>query len=152
MLLRSDPFRTFDALTRELLAPFTGNGAGWMPMDAVRRDGQVEVTFDLPGIDPSTVEVTVDRNVLTVKAERHARHGEGAEVIVRERPEGTFTRRLLLSDVIDRDKVSATYSDGVLTLTLPLAEAAKPRRIEVTSSPKAVTGTSQPAAERQVAA
>ena len=106
----------------------------------------VEVSFDLPGIDPDSVELTVERNLLTVKAERRLELAEDAQVITRERPQGTFTRQLYLSDAIDRDKVEAHYADGVLTLTMPVAEAAKPRRIEITTNgAKAITGTSHPA-------
>lgn len=147
MLFRTDPFRTFDELSRELFGT-TRTGYGWMPMDAVRRGEVVEVSFDLPGIDPDSVELTVERNLLTVKAERRLELAEDAQVITRERPQGTFTRQLYLSDAIDRDKVEAHYADGVLTLTMPVAETAKPRRIEIRSNgAKAITGTSHPATE-----
>jgi HSP20 family protein len=123
MLFRTDPFRTFDELSRELFGT-TRTGYGWMPMDAVRRGEVVEVSFDLPGIDPDSVELTVERNLLTVKAERRLDLADDAQVITRERPHGTLSR----------------------TLTMPVAEAAKPRRIEITTNgAKAITGTSHPA-------
>jgi len=131
MLLRFDPFQTFDRLSRELLSHPTGGGFGWMPMDAWRRGDVVEVAFDLPGIDPGTVDLTVEQNVLTVKAERRWQPDEGLQFFVRERPQGTFTRQIVLSDAVDLDKVEARYEDGVLFVTAPVAETAKPHKIEI---------------------
>jgi len=131
MLLRFDPFQTFDRLSRELLSHPTGGGFGWMPMDAWRRGDVVEVAFDLPGIDPGTVALTVEQNVLTVRAERRWQPDEGLQFFVRERPQGTFTRQIVLSDAVDLDKVEARYEDGVLFVTAPVAETAKPHKIEI---------------------
>ena len=100
-------------------------------MDAFRRGEEFIVQFDLPGVDPQSVELTVERNVLTVKADRAFDRQEGDELLVAERPEGTFARQLFLGDTLDADNVAATYENGVLTLTIPVAERAKPRRVEI---------------------
>jgi HSP20 family protein len=133
MLLRFDPFQTFDRLSRELFSypGWTGSGSGWMPMDAWRRGDVVEVAFDLPGIDPGSVDLTVEQNILTVKAERRWQPEEGVAFFVRERPQGTFTRQIVLSDAVDLDKVEARYENGVLFVTAPVAETAKPHKIEI---------------------
>jgi HSP20 family protein len=131
MLLRSDPFQTFDRLSRELFSYPTGGGTGWMPMDAWRRGDVVEVAFDLPGIDPGSVDLTVEQNILTVRAERRWQPEEGLAFFVRERPQGTFTRQIVLSDAVDLDKVEARYDNGVLLVTAPVAETAKPHKIEI---------------------
>src|SRR5918999_3798541 len=117
MLLRFDPFQAFDRLSREVFSYPTGTSAGWMPMDAWRRGDAVEVAFDLPGIDPGSVDLTVEQNVLTVKAERRWEPVEGQRFLLRERPQGTFTRQLVLSDAVDLDKVEARYENGVLFVT-----------------------------------
>jgi HSP20 family protein len=146
MLLRYDPFQLFDRLERELFAPLRGTqtGFGWMPMDAVRKGDVVEVTFDLPGIDPASVDATVEGNTLTVTAERALELPEDAQILARERPSGRFVRRLTLGDAIDLGKLKARYEHGVLTLTAPVAETAKPRRIQITagSQAKAIEGSS----------
>jgi HSP20 family protein len=131
MLLQFDPFQTFDRLSRELFSYPTGGTTGWMPMDAWRRGDFIEVAFDLPGIDPASVDLTVERNVLTVKAERRWQPEEGMQFFLRERPQGTFTRQIVLSDAVDLDKVEARYENGVLFVTAPVAETAKPHRIEI---------------------
>jgi len=131
MLLNFDPFQTFDRLSRELFSYPTGVGAGWMPMNAWRRGDLVEVAFDLPGIDPGTVDLTVERNILTVKAERRWQLEEGLQFFLRERPQGTFTRQIVLSDAVDLDKVEARYENGVLFVTAPVAETAKPHKIAI---------------------
>src|SRR5919107_2953613 len=130
MLFRFDPFQTFDRLSREVFSTPTGFGAGWMPMDAWRRGDVVEVAFDLPGIDPGSVDLTVEHNVLTVKAERRWQP-EDHQFLLRERPQGTFTRQIVLSDAVDLDKVEARYENGVLHVTAPVAETAKPHKIEI---------------------
>ncbi len=131
MLLQFDPFQTFDRLSRELFSYPTGGMTGWMPMDAWRRGDYVEVAFDLPGIDPGSVDLTVERNVLTVKAERRWQPEEDLQFLLRERPQGSFTRQIVLSDAVDADKIEARYENGVLLVTAPVAEAAKPHRIEI---------------------
>ncbi|MFB4271620.1 Hsp20/alpha crystallin family protein [Nonomuraea sp. GTA35] len=134
MLLTSiDPFiqefeRQFDQLTRRTLGAETGT---LMPMDGLRRDDDVVLTFDLPGIDPGSIEVTVDRGVLSVSARREEEIPEGQRVFVRERPMGTFTRRVYLSEHLDSDKIDAGYANGVLKVRIPVLERAKPRKVEV---------------------
>jgi HSP20 family protein len=103
-------------------------------MDAYRKGEEFYVHFDLPGVDPDSIDVTVDRNVLTVRAERKPAEGEGMEWVLAERPTGTFTRELFLGETLDADKLEADYEAGVLTLRIPVAEQAKPRRIAVSSS------------------
>ena len=125
MLLRFDPFRELDRVTES--AP----GRPSMPMDAVRRGETVVVSFDLPGVDPASIDVTVERNVLDVRAARETERAEGDEVLVSERPAGPISRQLLLGDSLDGPGVVADYDRGVLTLYIPVAAAAKPRKIEI---------------------
>ncbi len=120
MLLRFDTFREFP--TRPA-----------MPMDAYRRDAQLVVHFDLPGIDPGSIDLTVEKNILTVTAQRRYAKAEGDEILVSERPQGRFSRRLLLGDSLDPEGIEAAYEHGVLTLTVPVAEKAKARKIAVTA-------------------
>lgn len=103
------------------------------PLDAYRAGDVFFVHIDLPGVDPSTIDATVDRNVLTVRAERATTRPEGAQRVVSERPTGTVTRRLLLGDTLDTERLDAEYDAGVLTLRIPVAERAKPRKIEIVS-------------------
>jgi len=100
-------------------------------MDAVRHDQHVELRFDLPGVLPESIDVEVERNVLTVRAERTWSPAEGAEVLVRERPQGSVTRHVTLGESLDAERLEATYDAGVLTLTIPVAEQAKPRKVEI---------------------
>jgi HSP20 family protein len=129
MLMRYDPFREIDRFTEGLFGNATR--APWMPMDAVRRDDHVEIHFDLPGVRPDSIDLTVERNVLTVKAERQWWPDEGAEVLARERTQGTFSRQVLLGEALDADSVEANYTNGVLTVRIPVAEKAKPRKVEI---------------------
>jgi HSP20 family protein len=127
-----DPFRTLDRLSSQLMSGRrTPMG---MPMDVWQAEDGYHVALDLPGIDPGSVEITCERNVLTIRAERRAEYEEGHNVLLAERPQGAFTRQLQVGDALDTEKVQATYSNGVLMLTIPLAEAAQPRRIEVQHS------------------
>jgi HSP20 family protein len=141
MLMRTDPFRELDRLTQQLFGP-TGTWArpAVMPMDAYRDGEQFVVHFDLPGVDPSSVDLNVERNVLTVKAQRVPSYGDDVELQVAERPRGVFSRQLFLGDTLDTDHVEASYDAGVLTLRIPIAEKAKPRKIEITgeSTPKQI--------------
>ncbi len=105
-----------------------------MPMDAVRRGETVLVYLDLPGVDPASIDLEVERNVLTVKAERRWAREEGDQVLASERRQGAFLRRLLLGDTLDGERVEADYRDGVLAITIPVAEAAKPRKVAVGTS------------------
>ncbi|MDQ4488865.1 Hsp20/alpha crystallin family protein [Sinomonas sp. ASV486] len=129
MLMRTDPFRELDRLTEQVFG--TASRPTTMPMEAWREDGEFVVEFDLPGVDPGTIDVDVERNVLTVRADRQTHRPDGAEVIAAERPSGTFGRELILGDALDTGKVTAQYADGVLTLRIPVAEEAKPRKVAV---------------------
>jgi HSP20 family protein len=130
MLMRTDPFRDLDRLAQQVF----GNAArpAAMPMDAYRSGDDFIVHFDLPGIDPETIELDVERNVLSVRAERRSPAPDDAELIAAERPTGTFTRQLFLGDTLDTERIDASYEAGVLTLRIPVAEMAKPRRIRIT--------------------
>ncbi len=130
MLMRFDPFREVERLTQRLGG---GGRTPVLPMDAYRHGDQLVAHFDLPGVDPDSIEVTVERNVLTVRAERAIARGEGEEWLVAERPQGSYSRQVFLGEGLDADALEARYDQGVLTLTLPVAEAAKPRKVEVTS-------------------
>jgi HSP20 family protein len=147
MLMRFDPFREFDRLTQQAFGEGGRGSILPMPMDAYREGDQFLVHFDLPGIDPSTIDLTVERNVLTVRAERAWKRGDGQEIIVAERPQGAFTRQLFLGDALDADGIEATYQDGVLTVRVPVAEQAKPRKVEVTAgangNARAISATSR---------
>jgi HSP20 family protein len=135
MLMRTDPFRELDRLTQVLFgANGTRSHPAIMPMDAYREGGQFVVHFDLPGVDPSSIDLNVERNVLTVRAERKPTYGEDVELQVAERPRGVFSRQLFLGDTLDTDCVEASYDAGVLTLRIPVAEKAKPRKIEITGT------------------
>jgi HSP20 family protein len=127
-----DPFREFDRLAGQLLGAGAG-GAMAMPMDLYRSGDHFVLHCDLAGVDPGSVHVDVDGRVLTIRAERSARTDADVQWLRRERATGTFERRLTLGDGVDLDKISATWQDGVVTLTIPIAEAAKPRRIEIST-------------------
>jgi HSP20 family protein len=133
MLMRTDPFRELDRLTQQVL----GTSGTWsrptaMPMDAYRDGDRFVVAFDLPGVDADAIELDVERNVLTVKAERRpVATGEQVEMQVAERPLGVFSRQLFLGDTLDTDHIEAHYDVGVLTLRIPIAEKAKPRKISI---------------------
>ena len=129
MLLRSDPFRELDRLTQSL----AGSRSLVMPIDAYRRGDRFIVHFDVPGIDPESLELTVEKDVLSVRAERGWQPNEGDEVLVSERPQGAFTRQLFLGDGVDADHIEARYDNGVLTVTVPVAEQAKPRKVAISS-------------------
>jgi HSP20 family protein len=134
LLTSYDPFsRDFDRLARRAFG--TTNGAvsrrSVMPMDVIRRKDEVELRFDLPGIDPESLEVTVDRGGLTVSAKRAEEYAEGENPYRRERVMGTFIRRVSLSDTIDAEKIDAGYTNGVLSVRLPLLEKAQPRKVEI---------------------
>ncbi len=135
MLMRTDPFRELDRLTQQVFGNSTGT---WsrptaMPMDAYRVGDEFVVAFDLPGVSPDAIELDVERNVLTVKAERRPTlETEHVEMQVAERPLGMFSRQLFLGDTLDAENISAHYDSGVLTLRIPVAPQAKPRKIEIT--------------------
>lgn len=133
MLMRTDPFRELDRLTQQF---FGGDGTlarpSVMPMDAWRDGDNFFVEFDLPGINPDSIDLDVERNVITVKAERPVRDAN-VEMIAAERPRGVFSRQLVLGDNLDTDNITASYEAGVLSLRIPVAEQAKPRKILVSS-------------------
>ncbi|MEV2278143.1 Hsp20/alpha crystallin family protein [Nocardiopsis sp. NPDC049922] len=128
MLMRTDSFREFDRLAQRLLE--SGRPAV-MPIDAYRDGDDFVVHFDLPGVSHESIDLEVERNVLTVKAERPAPRRDGVEPIVNERPNGTFTRQVFLGDALDTEHINAQYEDGVLTLRIPVAEKSKARKISV---------------------
>jgi len=136
MLMRTDPFRELDRLTQQVL----GSAGTWsrptaMPMDAYRAGDEFVVAFDLPGVSADAIELDVERNVLTVKAERRPTiTGDNAEMQVAERPLGVFSRQLFLGDTLDTERIQAAYDAGVLTLRIPVLEKAKPRKIAITNT------------------
>jgi HSP20 family protein len=134
MLMRTDPFRELDRITQQV---FGTNGTATrpsvMPMDAWRDGGTFQVEFDLPGVDPDSIDLDVERNVLTVRAERPPRASD-AELLAAERPRGVFSRQLILGDALDTEHIAAAYDAGVLTLKIPVAERAKPRKITINTS------------------
>jgi len=130
MLLTSfDPFAEFHRALRT-----ADGGHAPMRMDAIRREGEIELRFDLPGIDTESIDVTVDRGVLAVSAKRAEEYADAEKPFVRERVMGSFTRRIRLSDSVDAEKISAGYDSGVLRVTVPLVEQAQPRKIEVSTA------------------
>ena len=131
MLMRTDQFRELDRLAQQVFGTMARPTV--MPMDAWRDGENFVVEFDLPGVDPSSIDLDVERNVLTVKAER-TELPESTESIAAERPRGVFSRQLFLGETLDTDKIDASYVDGVLRLTVPVAEEAKPRKIRIASA------------------
>lgn len=150
-LVRSDPFRDVDRMFQQLwgggsIQPGTGTRQLAMPMDAYRKDGSFLIRLDLPGVQADSIDLTVEENVLTIKAERSAPpRAEDVESVISERPFGSFTRQVFLGENLDSDNIRADYDAGVLTISIPVLEHAKPRRIEVTarcarSSPTPMSG------------
>ncbi|WP_338900442.1 Hsp20/alpha crystallin family protein [Streptomyces sp. TG1A-60] len=129
MLMRTDPFREFDRLAQQVFG--SDSRPAVMPMDAYRSGDDFIVHFDLPGVDPETIDLDVERNVLNVRAERRSPAPDSAELVAAERPTGAFSRQLFLGDTLDADRVDASYEAGVLTLRIPIAEKAKPRKIQI---------------------
>lgn len=148
MLMRFDPYREFDRLT-EQLASTASRAPRAFPMDAYRRGEQFIVQFDLPGVEPAAIDLTVEQNVLTVRAERRFEPRQDDEVVVAERPHGTYTRQIFLGDTLDSENMQANCEHGVLTLTIPVAETAKPRRVQVGGSSDAQTIEPQAASGAQ---
>ncbi|MDX3098167.1 Hsp20/alpha crystallin family protein [Streptomyces sp. ME01-24h] len=136
MLMRTDPFRELDRLTQQLL----GSSGTWsrpsmMPMDAYREGDHYVIALDLPGVPPEAIDIDVERNMLTVKAERRpVAKADDVQMELSERPLGVFSRQLMLADTLDADRIEADYDAGVLTLRIPIAERAKPRKIAITST------------------
>lgn len=129
MVMSFDPFRELDRLATGFMD--SRQGPRVMPMDLYRDNDHYVLTADLPGIDPGSVDIDVDGQQLSIRAERTTSNAEGAQWLVRERSAGTFLRQLTLGDGLDLDKIAATYENGVLTVTIPVSEKAKPRKIEV---------------------
>ncbi|MGH3897963.1 MAG: Hsp20/alpha crystallin family protein [Pseudonocardiaceae bacterium] len=144
-LMRFDPFRELDRLSEQVMG---GRGPRTMPMEAWRRKDEFCVYVDLPGVDRDDVELTVERNVVSIRAQRRPAHEEGDEVIVDERPHGTFTRQLFLGDNLDANELSADYDRGVLMLTIPIAEASKPRRIQLSGQQQELPDSGSASADR----
>jgi|SRR3954451_10013423 len=133
MLMRTDPFRELDRLTQQVFGTAgTLARPSAMPMDAWRDGQEFVVELDLPGVDPGSIDLDVERNVLTVKAERKTLPDR--EFVAAERPRGVFSRQLILGDTLDTERVQAAYEAGVLTLRIPVAEKAKPRKIQIGQS------------------
>jgi HSP20 family protein len=135
--MRTDPFRELDRLTQQVMGTRARPAA--MPIDAYRQGDSFVVQFDLPGVNPESIDLTVERNVLTVHAERSRVEAEDVEMVIAERPQGTFSRQLFLGDTLDSDRLEANYNAGVLTLRIPVAERAKPRRVAVGSDERQPT-------------
>jgi HSP20 family protein len=151
VVLTFDPFREFDRLAGQVLgAAVAGTTTMAMPMDLYRSGDHFVLHCDLAGVDPGSVRVDVENRVLCIRAERSQRTDEGVQWVRRERATGTFERRLSLGDGLDLDNIAATWQDGVLTLTIPVAEAAKPRRIEITAGGGAGPAVSGAAVSGQV--
>jgi HSP20 family protein len=129
MLMRYDPFRDADRFTEQLFG--SPARAPHMALDAVRHGDEVVLRFDVPGVSPDSIDVNVERNVLTVKAERSWWPAEGDEILARERSHGTFSRQVFLGEALDPERLEASYDQGVLTLRVPVADKAKPRKVEV---------------------
>jgi len=138
VLTSFDPFVEFDRLARRTFGAghWTATVRPAMPMDVIRGKDEVQLRFDLPGVDADSIDVTVDRGVLTVSAKRTEETSEGEKLITRERVTGSFTRRLSLGDTLDSDKIEAAFAEGVLTVRLPLLAAAQPRKIEISTDSK----------------
>lgn len=137
-MLRFDPFRELDRLVS---GAFDAASSVSVPLDVVRSTDAVRLEFDLPGVDPASIDLSVERNQLTLKATRRPSLAEGERLVVRERPAGDFTRTLVLNEGLDGGKVSAHYEHGVLTVTIPVAELAQSRRIQIGGSPVTVQAT-----------
>ena len=138
MLMRTDPYREIDRLAQQVFGTTLRPAA--MPMNAYRKDDTFYVKLDLPGIDMDAIELTVEQNILTIRAERDPLDSdEDIEVLISECPAGAFTRQVFLGDTLDADQIKADYTAGVLKLTIPIHEAAKPRRVSITSGQQTLT-------------
>ncbi|MET8571634.1 Hsp20/alpha crystallin family protein [Streptomyces sp. NPDC004783] len=136
MLMRTDPFREFDRLTQQLLGSTSGTWSrpSAMPMDAYREGDAYVIALDLPGVDPEAIDIDVERNMLTVRAERRpVTRADDVQMELSERPLGVFSRQVMLADTLDTEHIAADYDAGVLTLRIPIAERAKPRKISITT-------------------
>ncbi len=137
MLMRFDPFNDLDRFTREFWGDARQHS---VPVDAYRLDDRFFIHLDLPGFNQDSIDITVERNELTVKAERSWAPQDGASMLITERPQGTVTRRFMLGDSLDADRVEAGYDHGVLTITIPVAEESKPRKVTVGAGDRMLAG------------
>jgi HSP20 family protein len=129
MLMRTDPFRELDRVAQQMFGTAARPAA--MPIDAFRKGDEFIALFDLPGVGADSIDLTVERNVLTVHAERVRPNDDELEMLIGERPSGTFSRQLILAETLDTDNIAADYTDGVLRLRIPVREQAKPRRVDI---------------------
>ena len=155
-VMRSDPFRELDRLTQQLFGEGSRRSVPQsFPMDAYRRGERFYIHLDLPGVDPDSIELTSERNVLTIRAERNFQGEQDDEILVSERPQGSFSRQIFVSEALDTNRIDASYDQGVLTLEIPVAEQAKPRRIEVSrgaNGRETIDGTGRAASVEQQSA
>ncbi|MDP1818671.1 MAG: Hsp20/alpha crystallin family protein [Acidimicrobiales bacterium] len=147
MLMRTDPFRDLDRVAQQAFGTRARPAA--MPIDAFRHEDEFVVELDLPGVAADSIELTVEKNVLTVHAERRRADADGVELVVGERPHGTFSRQLFLGESLDTERMVAQYADGVLTLKVPVAERAKPRRVPVGVAESGTSAIDVPSEERR---
>jgi HSP20 family protein len=145
MLMRTDPFRELDRMTQQRAGTQAQPLA--MPMDAFRQGDEFIVDIDLPGIAVDSIDLTIDQNVLTVRAARRRNAQEGVELLIAERPTGEFSRQLLLGETLDVDRIAADYTDGVLRIRVPIAEKARPRRLHVDTGQSAAHAINRQAAD-----
>ncbi|WP_167161571.1 Hsp20/alpha crystallin family protein [Streptomyces sp. MBT27] len=132
MLMRTDPFRELDRMAQQLVGPGTWSKPSVMPMDAYREGDEYVVAFDVPGVTADAIDIAVERNMLTVKAERRpTAKADNVKMELSERPLGVFSRQIMLADTLDTERIQADYEAGVLTLRIPIAERAKPRKISI---------------------
>ena len=152
MLMRTDPFRELDRVAQQVFGTAARPAA--MPIDAYRK-GDEFVLFDLPGCDPASINLTVERNVLEVHAERSRPSDDDVELLIGERPTGTFSRQLFLAETLDSERIAADYTDGVLRLRVPVKEQAKPRRVDIAvggGQPTSIEASSHDASQEPVGA
>ncbi|ARX89441.1 MULTISPECIES: Hsp20/alpha crystallin family protein [Streptomyces] len=132
MLMRTDPFREMDRIAQQLMGPGTWSKPSVMPMDAYREGDEYVVAFDVPGVAADAIDIDVERNMLTVKAERRpTAKADAVKMDLSERPLGAFSRQIVLADTLDTERIQADYEAGVLTLRIPIAERAKPRKVSI---------------------
>lgn len=136
MLMRFDPFDDLDRITRRVLGDVRTN---YMPADAYRKDDRFYLHVDVPGVDPESIDMTVEKNTLTISAERSFDAGDDHQVVLNERPVGTFTRQFFLGDGLDTENIEAGYDLGVLTVSIPVTQTARARKIQVGTAHEALT-------------
>jgi HSP20 family protein len=153
MLMRTDPFRELDRVAQQVFGTVARPAA--MPIDAYREGDEFVVLLDLPGCDPASINLTVERNVLTVHAERSRPGEDDVELLIGERPTGTFSRQLFLAETLNSERIAADYTHGVLRLRVPVKEQAKPRRVDIAvggGQPTSIEATSHDASQEPVGA